>query len=102
MDRTFQAKVGESFVAAGPTGILVGKLTAIKPGALADVARSTLLLRQQLTGNIIQNDLGQMLSQAAKASVKPKVDDALARRAIGVAAEEAPSSSPAKPPAKAQ
>ena len=103
MDRLFQAKVGDSFVAPGPSGIFVGKLTAVRPGALADVARSTLLLRQQLTGNMIQNDLGQMLSTAAKAEVKPKIDGALARKVLGVAAEETPASSAAaKPPAKAQ
>ena len=101
--RMFQAKTGETFVAPGPSGIFVAKLTTVQPGALADVARSTLLLRQRLTGSMIQNDMGQMLSQAAKTAVKPKIDNALARRIIGVTAEEAPdSSTAAKPPAKAQ
>ena len=102
LQRLFQAKVGETFVAPGPGGLLVGKLTSIQAGAPADVARGALVFRQQLTRAMVQNDLGQMLSQAARSEVKPKVDEKLARSELGVT-DTAPASSGAPAPSnKAQ
>ena len=102
LQHLFLAKVGETFVAPGPGGLLVGKLISIQPGAPGDVARGALVFRQQLTRAMIQNDLGQMLSQAARSEVKPRVDEKLARSELGVTDAPPASSGGAAPSNKAQ
>ncbi len=100
LGRMFQAKAGEVFVAGAPGGIAVGRLAAVRPGALMEVARTTEAARQQLTANILQNDFGEMVSQAARAKVKPRVDEQLAVKAVGATEAQTPASG-AKPSSKA-
>ena len=91
----FEAKTGEVFVASGVNfGVAVAKVAAVRPGAVADVAKEAVSLRSQLTEQMGQNEFGEVFSAAARAEVKPKVDEKLAYQAIGVTpTQTAPSSS---------
>ena len=87
--KLFQAKTNDVFLAGIPqVGLAVGKLTAIRPGAPADVARLTVRQRPQLTQEISARELVDMLQTAARDTVKPRVDEALARSAIHASPDE--------------
>ncbi|MBU4435705.1 MAG: peptidyl-prolyl cis-trans isomerase [Alphaproteobacteria bacterium] len=81
---TFGAKPGEAFTArAGQMAVVVAKLEAVHPGKVADMARATQVMRQQIDGGLMR-DLGEAARQGAQASLKTKVNLTLARKAIGV------------------
>ena len=97
----FTAKAGDVFEAAAPNyGFAVVKVTAIRTGSVADIAKDTPALRTQLTEQMGRNEFGEMLYAAAKAQVKPKIDLALAYQALGV--QPPPSAAPAQAPGKAK
>ena len=99
LGQLFEAKAGDIFVAPIPqAGVAVVRLDSIQPGAVADVARLTETQLPQLSQELGQNELSGMLRAAAHTLVKPKVDEALARRTIGVS-EDLVASSSAKAPA---
>ena len=96
----FTAKAGDIFAAAAPNyGYAVIKVTSVKTGAVADIAKEAPSLRSQLTEQMGRNEFGELLYAAAKAQVKPKIDLALAYQALGVqppAAAAAPVPAPGK------
>jgi peptidyl-prolyl cis-trans isomerase D len=100
--KLFQAKLGDVFAAGIPQqGLAVAKVSEIKSGPPAEIAGLTQQLRPQLTQGMNVREFGDTVQVASRDFVKPKVDEKLARQAIGVAAEEgAPASSSA--PAKAK
>jgi peptidyl-prolyl cis-trans isomerase D len=90
--RMFDAKAGETFTAPMMTGMAVGKLTSIQNASPQEIGRLAEQARPQLTLQMMQNEYGQMIQDAARDRIKPKIDEALAREAIGVSPEEAPAS----------
>jgi peptidyl-prolyl cis-trans isomerase D len=81
---TFGAKPGEVFTSrAGQAAVVVAKLEAVRSGDVAQMARITQALRPQIDQGLMR-DLGEISRQAAKASLKTKVNLTLARQAIGV------------------
>ena len=101
LGKVFQAKSGDVFTANAATGIAVAKVTSITPGALPAIVHDTQLLRQQLDQEMLQQELPQLISAASRARIKPKLDRALARRAIGAAPDETAPASSGKPAPKA-
>jgi len=95
----FNVKAGETFTAPVMTGIAVGKVTQVQNAPPQDIGRLAEQGRPQLTLQMMQNEYGEMIRNAARDRIKPKIDEALARQAIGVSAEEVPAASGA--PAKA-
>lgn len=96
LGRLFQAKAGDAFKAGGVNySFAVVKVGQIQPGDLAQVARETVALQPQLTGQMAQSDLPELVFAAARAEIKPKVNEARARQAVGLSPDVTPSSSPA-------
>ena len=80
----FDAKPGAVFTSrAGQAAYVVGKLEAVRPGKLADMARITQALGQQTDAGLMR-DLGEASRLAALASLKTKTNLTLARQALGV------------------
>jgi peptidyl-prolyl cis-trans isomerase D len=104
LGKLFQAKTGDVFQAIIPgTGLAVVKVAAIRPGGGPQVAGLTQTARLQLTQQMNAKEFGDVVEVAARNFVKPKVDEKLARTAIGVQPDQggpASSSSPAKTPAQ--
>lgn len=106
LTKAFSVKPGETFVAGGlQFGVAVARLDSVKAGDTAAIARAAEQMRPQMSVSMVQNELGEMLRNAARTAVKPRVDEARARQVIGVqpepgsigAADTAVSSAPAKP-----
>jgi peptidyl-prolyl cis-trans isomerase D len=99
--RLFQAKTGDVFAAAGVNfSVAVAKVSAVRPGDVAQIAREAVALQPQLTNQMAQADLSELVLGAARAEIKPKVDEGRARQALGLAPETAPPSSAAGKAAK--
>ena len=84
LNKLFAAKKGEVFTAAanGAPGVVVGQVVSVTPAPLDQVARATEAQRPQLTMQMVQSEFSEMLRTAARNKIKPKVDLALARKAI--------------------
>ena len=81
----FTGKAGDVFDAKAVNfGFAVVKIDAVNPGTAAAIARESATMRTQLSQQMTTNEFGEMFYAAARASVKPKVDLALAYQAIGV------------------
>ncbi len=87
LTKAFTAKPGEVFVGGMAYGVAVAKLDSVKPGDTATIAKNAEQMRQQLTVSVVQDEMGQMLRDAARTTVKPRVDEARARQVIGVEPE---------------
>lgn len=84
LGRAFAAKPGEVFTAgAGAQGILVAKVTAVRPGANANLGRMTEELRLPLTRALL-SDLNEAAHEAARSRLKVQTDPDRARAAIGL------------------
>ena len=82
--RLFSSKAGDVFeTQAANYGFAVVKVTGVKTGAPADVAKESQTIRTQLSDQMGRNEFGEMFYAAARAQVKPKVDLALAYTALG-------------------
>jgi peptidyl-prolyl cis-trans isomerase D len=93
LGRLFQAKPGEVFNALGVNfGMAVAKLNGVQSGSVADVAREAVSLRAQLTDQMGRGEFGEVFEAAARAKVKPRVDEKLAYQAIGVTPQQTPAS----------
>ena len=80
----FSAKAGEVFAAPGPQGqVFVAHLDAIRPADPTTTARALEAIRPHFTQTYVE-DVADAMKAAARAAVKPTVNLALARRAIGV------------------
>ena len=95
--KLFQTKAGDVFTAGASTGIAVAKVSQLQNAPAADVGRLAAQGRSQLTMQMEQNEFQDMIRQAARQIVKPKVDEALARSALGLSDDTTPASgAPAK------
>jgi hypothetical protein len=89
--RVFQAKPNEVIVGQSvKLGYVVAKLERITPADPNALARLALGQRPQVTKSLF-DDIGQATRTAATAMVKPHVDYARARAALGVTDPTAPS-----------
>jgi peptidyl-prolyl cis-trans isomerase D len=103
LGRLFQAKAGDVFSAADVNySIAVVKVTQIQPGDINQIARDAVALQPQLTVQMAQSDVPELVFAAAREEIKTKVDEARARLAIGLQPETPSSSGPGKAPSKAQ
>ena len=87
LTKAFAAKRGDVFVGGVQTGAAVAKLDAIRPGDTTEVAKAAEQMRPQMSVSMVQSELGEMLRNAARSTVKPRVDEARARQIIGVQPE---------------
>jgi peptidyl-prolyl cis-trans isomerase D len=87
LTKAFAAKPGEVFVGGVQTGMAVAKLDAVKPGDTTAIAKAAEQMRPQMSVAMVQSELGDMLRYAARATVKPRVDEARARQIIGMQPE---------------
>lgn len=108
LGRLFQAKAGDAYAAGGVNySYAVVKVTQIQPGTANDVAHEAVALQPQLSAQMAQSDLAELLFNAAREEIKPKVNEQRARQALGLAPDETPASGGAakapsgKAPAKA-
>ncbi|MDB5458003.1 MAG: rotamase [Caulobacter sp.] len=86
----FGAKPGEVFAArAAQFGFVVGKLEAVRPGDVTEMAKITEAQRPQATMGVFR-DLGEAARAAAKVELKTKVNLDRARQAIGVDTSQLP------------
>jgi peptidyl-prolyl cis-trans isomerase D len=100
LGQLFQGKPGDIYLAGGQNyGIAVVRVTGVRPGDVQAVAREARVLQPQLSTQMARQDLSELVINAARALVKPKIDEKLARRAIGLS-DDASSAPPAKAPAK--
>lgn len=97
LGQLFQAKPGAVYTAGVQGGVAVARVTQVAPGPVDQVARLSEQGRPQLTAQMLQEEITDLTRSAARAEVKPKVDQKLARQALGVADEDAPAASGAKP-----
>lgn len=87
--KLFNAKVGESV--AGPTAqgaFMVARIDSVQPAPVADAARAVVAQARQFSGQLFQ-DMGEMARIAARDNVKPTLDPARARTALGVSPDDA-------------
>ena len=86
----FAAKKGEVITAFDQQlGFIVAKLDDVGLGPTVDLARAAEAQRQPLAQAILR-DLSEAVRLAARDQIKPKVDDKLARSALGVDADAVP------------
>lgn len=91
LGQLFGAKTGDVYDALGVNfGVAVVKVTAIRPGAVADVAKEMVSLRPQITDQMGRSEFGELFEAAARSRIKPKVDESLAYQAIGVTPDQVP------------
>ena len=90
MNKVFLAKPGDVVVGdASQLGFIVARLDKVNPPSPAELAP---LIEQQRANfrNALFDDMGFAARNAARAEIKPRVDYARARTAIGLEAEAAP------------
>ncbi len=83
LQAAFGVRPGDAFAAAGPTGVYIAKLDAIRPGDPRQVADVTNAFRDRI-GEGYLNDVLAASKAAAAAQVKPQINRQLALQAIGV------------------
>ncbi len=79
----FGVKPGDAFAAGGTTGVYIVRLDAIRPGDPTQVAQVTNAIRGKI-GEAYLGDLMESAKAAARRQIKPQINVALARQAIGV------------------
>ena len=79
----FGAKPGDAFAAGAPGGVYISRLDAVRPGDPAQMAQATNAIRGRLGESYLQDIIASGKS-AARREIKPQINVALARQAIGV------------------
>ena len=79
----FGVKPGDAFAAGGQTGVYIAKLDAVRPGDATQMAQVTNAIRGKL-GESYLADVLEAAKTAARREIKPQINVALARQAIGV------------------
>jgi len=96
--KVFAAKKGDVFVGqAGEIGFVVARLDQIDASAKPEIARVAQAQTQQMSSGLMQS-MGQLARTAARDIIKPRIDIAKARSALGLEAL-APAAKPAAAPA---
>lgn len=99
LGNVLQNKPGAVFLAPLGNGIAIGKVGPASSAGVVEIARTAEQARAQVD-NMLMNDLGETLREAARNRVKPTVSEAKARQALGVSADDAAAQQPQ--PAKAK
>jgi peptidyl-prolyl cis-trans isomerase D len=98
LQRAFSAKPNEAFTArADAFAMLVGRMEAIRPATVAQVAPIAVLARDQASVEMFR-ELEETSRTAARAKVKVKIDEARARTALGLEAPPPAGKAGAKAP----
>lgn len=85
LNQLFASKPGEVFIAQDVQfGFVVAKVTAIRPGDLAQTAKVAEDQRPQVTMQMF-DEMGQLGRKAARTAVKVKIDTVRAKTALGIA-----------------
>jgi peptidyl-prolyl cis-trans isomerase D len=93
----FNAKTGETIVAADDqAGVVVAKVLGVVPGPPLELARAAETQRQALRQSLF-SDMGFAARNAARDAVKPRLDYARARTALGLEPEPAAQTKGAPP-----
>ncbi len=82
LGRTFAAKAGEAWIARAPNGIVIGRVETVRTDAGPAAAR----LAEENRGPLAQalfREMGESAQLYARTTMKPKVDAARARAAVG-------------------
>jgi peptidyl-prolyl cis-trans isomerase D len=79
----FGVKPGDAFAAGGTTGIYIARLDAVRPGDVTQMAEVTNAIRGKL-GESYLSDVIESAKAAARREIKPQINVALARQAVGV------------------
>ncbi len=79
----FGVKPGDAFAAGAPNGVYIAKLDAVRPGDAAQMAQVTNAIRGRM-GESYLRDVLASAKAAARREIKPRINVALARQAIGV------------------
>ena len=79
----FGVKPGDAFAAGAPTGVYIARLDAVRPGDATQMAQVTNAIRGRL-GESYLADVLESAKTAARREIKPQINVALARQAIGV------------------
>lgn len=93
LGKMFEGKLKDVYTAGMRTGIAVARITQVQNAAPADVGRVAEQGRPRLSVQMAQNEYGEIVRNAARQIVKPKIEEALARQAVGVAPEDVPAAS---------
>ncbi|QUD88541.1 peptidyl-prolyl cis-trans isomerase [Phenylobacterium montanum] len=86
------AKAGETFSTLTAQAIMVARLDSIQAPPAAQMAPLVLRGEQPLSQQLF-DDMGQLMRSAAIAKIKPTIDQARAREALGLSADTTPASS---------
>lgn len=93
----FNAKMGETVVAADDqAGVVVAKVLGVVPGPPLELARAAETQRQALRQSLF-SDMGFAARNAARDAIKPRIDYARARTALGLEPEPAAQTKGAAP-----
>ena len=79
----FLVKQGDAFAAGAPNGVYIARLDAVRPGDATRMAQVTNAIRARMGESYLQDVLASAKA-AARREIKPQVNVALARQAIGV------------------
>jgi peptidyl-prolyl cis-trans isomerase D len=79
----FGVKPGDAFAAGGTTGVYIARLDAVRPGDATQMAQVTNAIRGRM-GEAYLADVLESAKAAARKEIKPQINVALARQAIGV------------------
>ena len=79
----FGVKPGDAFAAGGTTGVYIARLDAVRPGDATQMAQVTNAIRGRM-GESYLADVLESAKAAARKEIKPQINVALARQAIGV------------------
>ena len=83
LQAVFGVKPGEAFAAGAPNGVYIARLDAVRPGDPAQMATVTNAIRSRMGEGYLQDVLASAKA-AARREIKPQINVALARQAIGV------------------
>ena len=83
LQAVFGVKPGDAFAAGAPGGVYIAKLDAVRPGDTTQMAQVTNAIRARMGESYLQ-DIIASAKAAARREIKPQINVALARQAIGV------------------
>jgi hypothetical protein len=83
LGKIFDAKPGDAFAAAAPTGAFIAKLDAVRPGDITQTARVIEAIRQRISEDYLK-DLEAAAKAASVPMIKPATNLTLARKTLGV------------------
>ncbi len=83
VEAVFAVKPGDAFAAGAQNGVYIAKVDAVRPGDPTQMAQVTNAIRGKMGESYLQDVLASAKA-AARREIKPQINVALARQAIGV------------------